>query len=354
MKFNPRSLENMRNYRGYSQTMLASLVQKSGIKGVNQSSISKFEKGELEPSLDVINSIAKILEFPAKAFYRKLNNISIISSHAYRKNTSIRQKELRKLHAEMEIKAYYQQEISHRIKLKSFNYSENFKNLTPKEAAKIFRDISGEKSNTPINNLTKLIESLGIDVFLIDTNVDGVTINCGENYRAIFIGKHQSGDRYRFSLAHELGHYLLHGDCIDDSTKEMEDEANEFAAELLMPEAGIKDVLKTTNLNDYASLKTEWKVSMAALIFRAKSLGCINKNQSTELWKKMSFKGYRKQEPVSIEKEKPTRINQSLFDFSQKAPSKKINELLNLSRDDFISFYPNYEDFDDDYIDWLI
>lgn len=352
-KFIPECLENIRKYRGLSQTALASAIKEAGIKGVNQSAVSKFEKGELLPSEEALKSIAEVLDFPIRAFYRHLKTSSVISTHAYRKSSAIKQKELYKIHAEMEMKAYFQQTLNERLKVeKKYDFS-IFKGLDVVEASKKFRQLVGEPSNTPIKNLTKLIESVGIDIFLIETNVDGVTLNYGDNYRAIFIGSKQPADRYRFSLAHELGHYLLHSDLID-TTKEMEDEANDFAAELLMPEEGINKYLSTMNLNDFAKLKKEWRVSMGALIFRAKTLGCINKNQSTELWKQMSIKGFRKKEPVSIAMEKPKRVNQFLFDISKEVNKQKIHEVLGLSRDDFISFYPNYEDLDDEYVDWLL
>ena len=46
----------------------------------------------------------------------------------------------------------------------------------------------------------------------------------------------------------------------------MEEEANEFAAEFLIPTEAVQGQLQTTNLKTYATHKLFWKVSMAALI----------------------------------------------------------------------------------------
>jgi Zn-dependent peptidase ImmA (M78 family) len=46
-----------------------------------------------------------------------------------------------------------------------------------------------------------------------------------------------------------------------------------------------------------ASLKLRWRVSMAALLFRAKTLGLIAPRRYSYLWTQMSSAGYRIQEP---------------------------------------------------------
>ena len=55
----------------------------------------------------------------------------------------------------------------------------------------------------------------------------------------------------------------------------MEDEADEFASEFLMPAADIASSLSRMDLRRAAQLKPYWKVSMGALIKRAHSLGKI-------------------------------------------------------------------------------
>lgn len=88
--------------------------------------------------------------------------------------------------------------------------------------------------------------------------------------------------RKRFSIAHELGHFELHradqGSWVcgigemNDWTRlpEREREANEFAAEILMPERFIRPEL-ATDRPDFAyfkSLATKYQVSLSALLSR--------------------------------------------------------------------------------------
>ncbi|WP_417840178.1 ImmA/IrrE family metallo-endopeptidase [Tritonibacter scottomollicae] len=62
----------------------------------------------------------------------------------------------------------------------------------------------------------------------------------------IRVNRHEAATRQRFTIAHEIGHYLLHRDAIGDGIEDTilyrstlsdrrEAEANKMAAELLMP-----------------------------------------------------------------------------------------------------------------------
>lgn len=103
-------------------------------------------------------------------------------------------------------------------------------------------------------------------------------------------------NRQRFSLAHELGHYLLHRDkssvFLDeapiffrdekssDGSEREEIEANAFAAALLMPEALLREIVRNKPLDaqdDVAvrRLATQFGVSTQALTIRLTRLGFL-------------------------------------------------------------------------------
>ncbi len=104
-------------------------------------------------------------------------------------------------------------------------------------------------------------------------------------------------NRQRFTLAHELGHFLLHGNSssifIDASpvffrdetssqgSKLREIEANAFAAELLMPEPMLRKVTKNQTLDAFDEgavrrLAAQFGVSTQAITIRLTKLGLIN------------------------------------------------------------------------------
>lgn len=96
--------------------------------------------------------------------------------------------------------------------------------------------------------------------------------------------------RKRFSVAHEIGHYVLHHmlDNENKSEKEVsyranvssqtydpkEIEANHFAATLLMPENRVRDLWEyyCKNIDEVARIL---KVSVSALAFRLEYLGLL-------------------------------------------------------------------------------
>lgn len=99
-----------------------------------------------------------------------------------------------------------------------------------------------------------------------DTGLSGLSYKVAGLPPLIFINKNQPVDRYRFTLAHELGHLVMHR----APTPTMEDEANAFAAELLMPASDIYNDLRNISIEKAAALKPFWRTSMAALFYRAK------------------------------------------------------------------------------------
>ena len=85
-------------------------------------------------------------------------------------------------------------------------------------------------------------------------------------------------------------------------TATMESEADAFASEFLMPAKDIGPHLEDLTIDRAAYMKPYWRASMAALIFRAKTLRQINAGQYDYLWRQMSGRGWRLHEPVQLER----------------------------------------------------
>jgi Zn-dependent peptidase ImmA (M78 family) len=90
----------------------------------------------------------------------------------------------------------------------------------------------------PIENLTTLAERAGIIVVWCDFGaaIDGVTMKTDDLPPCIFLNRTAPADRLRASLAHEIGHTIMHRVPTDT----MEDEAYTFGAELLVPERELR------------------------------------------------------------------------------------------------------------------
>jgi Zn-dependent peptidase ImmA (M78 family)/transcriptional regulator with XRE-family HTH domain len=153
----------------------------------------------------------------------------------------------------------------------------------------------------PIENLTIAVERAGAAVVhssLSGSSVSGVTISVPGLLPIIVLNEEQPADRLRFTLAHELGHLIMHR--FPSAT--MEGEANEFASALLMPKNDVTIALSgKLDLRRLAALKPEWRVSMQALLYRAQSLGLIGKQQAGWLWRQFNMNRIKLREPPELD-----------------------------------------------------
>jgi len=178
---------------------------------------------------------------------------------------------------------------------------------SPFEAAQSTRKVLGYEKDVPLSRLVHSIERAGIcflslppmenrEAFCVwlrrdVSDIPVIAANGGKN----------DGDRFRLSVAHELGHLVMHKSFLRKSNKEVEAEAFEFAAELLMPEAAMrKELLAPVTLTSLSKLKPNWGVSIAALIRRAHDLSIITTRQYHYLFHQKTVLGMREKEPENL------------------------------------------------------
>lgn len=169
----------------------------------------------------------------------------------------------------------------------------------PHEAARLVR-AQWRMPQGPVRNLTAWMESAGCLIVERDfgsPRVDGLSQWIGD-HPIIMINSRVPTDRKRLTLAHELGHIVMHSEPVHLSAQS-EEEAMRFAAEFLMPAHLIRPELRQRSLGHFANMKRKWMVSMAALIERAHNLGTITQTNRTSLYKALSARGWRKKEPLS-------------------------------------------------------
>ena len=119
-----------------------------------------------------------------------------------------------------------------------------------------------------------------------------------------------AGDRLRYSVAHELGHLVLHRN-VAEHTRATEREADRFAAEFLLPEHRMRQILpEVMNLAIATEVKREWRVSIQMVVRRAHDLGIITDNRYRTLFMQISGNGWRTNEPVQVPVERPRLLRQ--------------------------------------------
>lgn len=304
IKVNPEMVTLAREFRGLTQEALGRAM------GVTQAKIAKIEGG-LQTDLSDAHAelLCSALDFPVSFFQQNEELLGWGSSaYYYRKKASITAVDRKRIQGQVNLA---------RIHLKKFLQSveiESTRNLpvldlddysgSPIQAARAIRSFWGLPDG-PIKNVTSLMESAGIVIVPMDfgtRSMDATSIRLNEMPPVVFINAAMPSDRWRWTLVHELAHLLMHQ--VPNET--MEDQADAFAAEFLLPELELKPQFKRIGkirLQDLANLKPFWKVSMQALLMRASNLGQIQRSEAQYLWMQISKLNYRTSEPHPLPKE---------------------------------------------------
>lgn len=182
----------------------------------------------------------------------------------------------------------------------------------------------------PISNVLRLLEAKGVLICRIEIpneNIEAFSFWSGSRPFIFLASDKESAARARFDAAHELGHLVLHRwvgkEEIEDKTrlKEIETEANRFAGAFLLPRKSFPNEIYSPRIMAFVELKRRWKVAIQAMVYRCKDLGVFDEQQITNLYKQISYKKWRKREPLDGEDglpiEKPMllkRVAELVFD----------------------------------------
>jgi len=304
----PRMLQLLRESRGLSQTALSKLSK------VPQPTLSKVENGLGELDEERAQAVADALQYPLEAFEWS-DEIFGFGSAAFhhRKQQSLGVTTLQRIHADVNLirmrcaRLMQGIEIEPRYRFPNFEVEEWG---TPKDVARAVR-ATWKLPMGPIGNMVQVLENAGALVVRADMysqRISAISTSVPGSPPLFILNEGLSADRERFTLAHELGHLVMHD--LPTPPEDAEREADAFASEFLMPAAEIGPQLSRIDLAKAANLKRHWKVAMSALIRRARDLGRIDERRYTSLNVQISQKGWRKIEPVQVEHEQPTLIPQ--------------------------------------------
>lgn len=299
--FNADMLDLARGARGMTQADVAKAA------GVSQAMLSKIEGRLLVPTPELSSRIAKALGFPVE-FFCQPERAQGFPHYHHRKRAALGTKALAKIHAIINIR---RQHIARLLKsfereaekpIPSIDLDE--KEISPTDAARMIREY-WMMPRGPVESVTGVIEAGGGVVVVTDFGthlLDGISFRAAGLPPIFVMNSEVPGDRYRFSLAHELGHIVMHSLPGDDDEK-MERQADEFAAAFLMPQAEIKPHLIPPSIEKFARAKGYWRVSIKAMIRRARDMRLISPDDYKRLSITYSKAGYSRGEPFPLERE---------------------------------------------------
>jgi Zn-dependent peptidase ImmA (M78 family) len=169
----------------------------------------------------------------------------------------------------------------------------------PEEAARLLRKHWDLKPG-PVGHLVRLAENNGVVVVFSPAQTAAVdAYSFDDAYRPTIVLNPAKEDYYRqrFDVAHELGHLVMHVDA-EPGSKVVENQAHRFAAELLLPEDELRDLLPSkADWRVLAALKETYGVSLQALLYRSRSLKIMSDVTYRNAITYLSSKGWRRREP---------------------------------------------------------
>lgn len=321
-KFNGDRLKKARLYRGLTVEELAEKIE------VSKQTVSQYENDKITPAFEKMMLISKELQFPHDYFIQE-NSFKIECGSTYfrsllKTNKKYRIEQIMKIEHLGVIYSILKQYVE----FPKINLPESREYESPSDAANMLRN-HWKLGNEPLNDIVRVVEENGLIVTMYQSSTDDIDAFSqyfeiqNEDIFIIALSKNKdTAARTHFDISHEIGHILLHewSEDIESLTREQfkvrEKEANEFAASFLLPEEPFaKDVSAYPNdLEYYVQLKKKWKVSIAAMLYRACDLGAISQNQYQYMIRIMQNRKWRKNEPLDniLQTYKPSLLKDAI------------------------------------------
>jgi len=282
-----------------TQTQLARKV------GVAQSTIAKMEVSVRDWPDEVVEAIAIQTGFPVSFFHQGMGPEFSLGSLLFRCRASLSSADKTVIRQLGLLIFELEEKLAARTKPIDLHLP-SFQDADPLEAARVTRATLGIPPDTPIPHLINRIERNGVFVFALPHSADkfdafSLWSDSDPRRPVIMVNGFKSGDRIRLSVAHEIGHLVLHksprGNLAD-----LEKQAYAFAREFLLPREAMKREMKRpVTLTTLAPLKPRWGVSIQALIRCAYELEIATEGQYKYLSEQISKLGWRRREPANLD-----------------------------------------------------
>lgn len=281
--------------------------------GVSAMSISKYENNVMVPGAETLVKLAQALDVRLEFLLRQAPSLRI--EPVYRRHKRMGSK------AQEAVKTQIQDWLERYLLVESL-LPEDVRVQMPQSFPRPVRTLDDAEwvaaalreawqlGSDPIDNLTELLEEKGIKIGLVEgaEDFDACTFLYDDHTPVIAVNQTRSADRQRFDLAHELGHFMMRvtGDLDEEKA------AHRFAAAFLVPvEVAIMELghrRSHLDLYELLGLKEKYSMSVAAWVHRAQDLGILPDSAARQLWQQLSARGWRKQEPLALPAETPSRM----------------------------------------------
>ena len=308
--------QNLKYYRmknGFSKKELAKKT------GVSPMSITRYETGERNPSMEIIKSLADALNIRVSDFLAA-NDPDITFSHGeFRKNASL--SDYKQAYIRESAEEYFNRFMTI-VKILGENipapvcHALTLSGDAEKDASALRKHL-GFSSEGPIDDLVGKLENRGVFIYECDMDSPEFSgMNGFVNDRPyIVLNPRMSAERNRSTMAHELVHLMFIWPD-DISEKEAEKTATAVGGAFLFPQADAVRELgfhRSAVSGDMLMTAVKYGISMMLLAKRAELCNIISKSQARDFYIRASAYGWRTAEPSRIALERPAIFQQLVY-----------------------------------------
>jgi Zn-dependent peptidase ImmA (M78 family)/DNA-binding XRE family transcriptional regulator len=329
----PASAPHNRN-RGFTMAIGAKIKQARKLRSLSQrdlakrlpvsdQTVSKYEREESLPDSTRLMEIADALDVDLSYFLRAPRVGDIEPAYRTERSNLIKVKEKDALIERIRnwLERYLEVESILHFDDLSFEWPDGLPREVAslddvEDAALALRD-AWKIGRDPIETLTERLEDKALRVGSLeapdafDACAFVAAVNGGTP--VIVFNEDRSGDRQRFTIAHELGHLVLD---VQGGLSE-EKACHRFSGAFLVPrDIFVQDVgeqRKKVSLRELELLKEKYGIGMQALIDRMRDLGIVNKHYAGRLSDWFEDSGHKKEEPGEpVPREHPQRFERMI------------------------------------------
>ena len=302
--------------------------------GVTRQSVSKYERGIMNPSPDVLQSISFLLRFPIDFFYKEEMGMAAGRSPLFfRSKSNITKKAKTACKHQVkwvgEVKGQLEKYVEF-LDQKPPTIDINHEDLQDKDIEELALSVrrEWELGDAPVGDLIGILENQGIIVaqfagneFCSFNGIDAYSAWCDGAPYIIYNAKQKSAVRTRFSLLHELGHLIMHSSISEEDSikKEIVDfadmQADRFAAAFLLPATSFPNDVRGTSLAYLEIIKKKWGAAMSAMIKRCETMNLLTCSQIDYLNRQLTTNIYWYKEPLDdvLEIEPPEMLRDAVY-----------------------------------------
>ncbi|WP_300679569.1 ImmA/IrrE family metallo-endopeptidase [Nocardioides sp.] len=276
----------------------------AGQVGVSAAAIGQYEAGITSPRPDVVDKLAEATSMKSDFFNvgRPLARINEVNAH-FRSLRSARVSDRQKALATATLVWELTFALERYVRLPEVDLPEVGPGTTPAEAAALLRR-HWKLPDGPVRHLTATAESHGVVVVIrplaeIDA-VDAFSLKIVERPIIVMTPRRSENVfRHRFSIAHEIGHLLLHDD-VSEPTAAIERDADEFAAAFLTPATSMDVALPARlDLAVLDRLGRTWGVSSSSLVRRMVERGRTTESSARRAYQRLARSNDPAADPTS-------------------------------------------------------